>query len=102
MALCLGVPFLWYAAGPAGGLFPLVARLPGFSSIELPMHGWFLPALGLAVLGGAGFAAVEARLRRTWTALLLAILFVDVFTVNELLDPLAFARAGFDELYSTA
>jgi hypothetical protein len=99
MALLLGLPFVWYAAGPAAGLFRLVVRLPGFNNVELPMHGWFLPALGLALLGGAGFAAVELRLRRPWLALLLGILFVDVFTVNELLNPLAFARGSFDELY---
>ena len=98
-ALLLGLPFVWYAAGPAAGLFRLVVRLPGFNSVELPMHGWFLPALGLALLGGAGFAVVEARLRRPWLAALLGILFVDVFTVNELLNPLGFARGGFDELY---
>ena len=48
MALFLGVPFVWYAAGPAAGLFDLVVRLPGFSGVELPMHGWFLPARGPA------------------------------------------------------
>jgi hypothetical protein len=44
MGLLLGVPFVWYALGPDAGLFRLIARLPGFSSVELPMHGWFLPA----------------------------------------------------------
>jgi Bacterial membrane protein YfhO len=101
-ALFLGLPFLWYAAGPAAGLFRLISCLPGFNSIELPMHGWFLPALGLAVLGGAGFAVVEARLTRRWLVPLLAIMFVDVFTVNELLNPLAFARGSFDGLYGVA
>jgi Bacterial membrane protein YfhO len=99
MALFLGVPFVWYAAGPAAGLFDLVVRLPGFSGVELPMHGWFLPALGLALLGGGGFAVAESRLKKPWLAALLGVLFVDVFTVNELLNPLAFARGSFDELY---
>ena len=101
-AVLLGLPFVWYAAGPAAGLFRFVVRLPGFSSVELPMHGWFLPALGLALVGGAGFAIVEQRLPRAWVAVLVAILFLDVFTVNELLNPLAFARRGFDELYGAA
>ncbi|HET6318561.1 MAG TPA: hypothetical protein VFG86_19070, partial [Chloroflexota bacterium] len=42
LAALLALPFLWYALGPIGGLFRLVVRLPGFSSVELPMHGWFL------------------------------------------------------------
>jgi hypothetical protein len=66
------------------------------------MHGWFLPALGLALLGAAGFAVLEARLPGRWLAVLLAIMFVDVFTVNELLNPLAFARGSFDALYGGA
>jgi hypothetical protein len=99
-AMLLGLPFLWYALGPAGGLFRVVALLPGFRSVELPMHGWFLPALGLALLGGAGFAALEARLRRGWlTTVLLVVLFGDVFTFNELDNPLAYARQSFDALY---
>jgi hypothetical protein len=98
-AAFLGLPFLWYAAGPRAGLFRVLAQLPGFNSVELPMHGWFLPALGLALLGGAGLACVGARLAPAWLAALLAILFVDVFTVNELLNPLAFARGSFDDLY---
>ena len=100
-ALLLGAPFLWYAAGPAAGLFRLVVRLPGFNSVELPMHGWFLPALGLALLGGAGFGVVEARLTWPVPVALLGVLFLDVFTVNELLNPLAFARGSFDELYGS-
>jgi hypothetical protein len=99
-ALLLGMPFLWYALGPLGGLFRVVARLPGFSSVELPMHGWFLPALGLALLGGAGVSAVAARLPPAWVAVLLGVLFVDTLTVNQLLNPLAFARQSFDTLYA--
>src|SRR5919199_1836378 len=98
-AAFLGLPFLWYAAGPRAGLFRVLAQLPGFNSIELPMHGWFLPALGLALLGGAGLACVGARLPPAWGAAPLAVLFVALFTVNELLNPLAFARGSFDDLY---
>ncbi|MCA1647230.1 MAG: YfhO family protein [Chloroflexi bacterium] len=98
-AALLGLPFLWYAVGPLGGLFRLVVRLPGFNSVELPMHGWFLPALGLALLGGAGLSRVAARLPRAWVLVLLAAVYVDVLTVNQLLNPLAFARQSFDALY---
>ena len=99
-ALLLGLPFLWYALGPAGGLFRVVALLPGFRSVELPMHGWFLPALGLALLGGAGFGTLQARLSRKWLAtLLLIVMFGDVLTFNELQNPLAYARQSFEALY---
>jgi Bacterial membrane protein YfhO len=101
-AVLLGVPFVWYAVGPAGRLFNVLARLPGFHNVELPMHGWFLPALGLALLGGAGFGEVQARLR--WrsavAAAVLVVMFADAFFFNELHNPLAFARRSFDELYA--
>jgi hypothetical protein len=99
MALFLGLPFVWYAAGPAAGLFNVVAQLPGFRSVELPMHGWFLPALGLALLGGAGLATIQTRLRSAGVGLLLAVLFVDVFVFNSLQNRLTFARATAEELY---
>jgi hypothetical protein len=95
MALLLGVPFVWYAIGPPGGLFRIVARLPGFSSVELPMHGWFLPTLGLALLGGAGLLRVAPRLRMV----ILGVVFIDVLFFNQLQNPLAFSRQSFAELY---
>jgi hypothetical protein len=101
MALLLGLPFVWYALGPLGGLFRVIARLPGFSSVELPMHGWFLPALGLALLGGAGVAAIATRVPHGWVVVLLAAIFVDTLTFNQLLNPLAFSRQSFDTLYGT-
>jgi hypothetical protein len=94
-AAFLGLPFLWYALGPSGGLFQVVARLPGFRSVELPMHGWFLPALGLALLGGAGLSRLPARVR----PVLLGLVFLDALLVNQLSNPLAYARATFDALY---
>ncbi|MBV9546101.1 MAG: YfhO family protein [Chloroflexi bacterium] len=88
-ALFLSMPFLWYALGPGGGVFRIVARLPGFRSVELPMHGWFLPALGLALLGGAGVVELERRVRRRWVSVvLLCVTFVDVVAYNALLNPL--------------
>jgi hypothetical protein len=98
-AAALGLPFLWYAFGPSGGLYRLMARLPGFNSVELPMHGWFLVALGLALLGGAGMATLHKRIGERWSMALIAVLFVDLVVFNQLLNPLAYARASFDELY---
>jgi hypothetical protein len=101
-AVFLGLPFLWYASGPVGGLFLLVARLPGFSSVELPMHGWCLPSLGLALLGGAGLGVVETRFGRSASVAALSVLFVDLVAVNQLLNPLAYARASFDQQFGDA
>ena len=76
-----------------------MARVPGFASVELPMHGWFLPALGLALLGGAGAAVAAQRFGQRWGAALIAIVFVDVLIVNQLLNPLAYSRESFESLY---
>ncbi|MBV9133250.1 MAG: YfhO family protein [Chloroflexi bacterium] len=101
-AASLSLPFLWYALGPVGGLYRLLARLPGFSSVELPMHGWFLVALGLALLAGAGFGIVERRIGCRRSRALLLVVLLDVLTINQLLNPLAYARASFSELYGGA
>jgi Bacterial membrane protein YfhO len=101
-AAALGLPFLWYALGPRGGGYLIVARLPGFASVELPMHGWFLPALGLALLGGAGADVVARRFGQRWAILLITLIFVDVLIVNQVLNPLAYARESFETLYGSA
>ncbi len=101
-AAALSLPFAWYALGPRAGIFDLAARLPGFSSVELPMHGWFLPALGLALLGGAGADVVARRFGARPGAALVGVLLLDVLIVNQLLNPLAYARESFDDLYGRA
>jgi hypothetical protein len=98
-AAALGLPFLWYALGPRGGMFELAASLPGFSTVELPMHGWYLPALGLALLGGAGADVVARRFGARWSAALVGLALIDVLVVNQVLNPLAYARASFSALY---
>ncbi|MBV9598178.1 MAG: YfhO family protein [Chloroflexi bacterium] len=98
-AAALGLPFLWYALGPRGGLFEVMGRLPGFRSVELPMHGWFLPALGLALLGGAGLGVVARRCGERWSAALIVLVCFDTLVVNQLLNPLAYARETFFDLY---
>jgi hypothetical protein len=111
MAVFIGLPFIWYALGPAGGLFTLVSRLPGFKSVELPMHGWFLPALGLAILGGAGLAELSRRVefefksesesQKTWLpVLVLGVVFLDVLTFNALLNRLAYSRVTAADVYA--
>jgi hypothetical protein len=98
-AAALSLPFVWYALGPRGGVFDVVARLPGFRSVELPMHGWYLPALGLALLGGCGAGVVTRRFGAPWGVALLGVVLVDVLVVNQLLNPLAYARDSFENLY---
>ncbi len=98
-ALALGLPFVWYALGPGTGLFDLVAQWPGFRSVELPMHGWFLPALGLALLGGAGVAALRRSLPWPALTILFVLLFVDVLTFNSLMNRLTYARSTAEDLY---
>jgi hypothetical protein len=98
-AAALSLPFVWYALGPRGGVFDAVARLPAFRVVELPMHGWFLPTLGLALLAGSGAGVVTRRFGTRWGAALLGVVFVDVLVVNQLLNPLAYARGSFANLY---
>src|SRR5260370_15921951 len=57
-ALALIVPFGWYAFGPSAGLYGIIARLPGFGAVRAAVHVWFVVALGLALLSGAGLALI--------------------------------------------
>ena len=54
--VALAVPAAWYALGPGGGLYSVVSKLPGLGSVRAPVHMWFIVALGLALLAGAGSA----------------------------------------------
>jgi hypothetical protein len=91
---------IWYAAGRAGGLYYLVAHLPGFSSVRAPVNIWFVPGLGLALLAGAGFVIVTGKWKIRWLpAALVALTFCDLFYWNSARNPLAYARYSFDELY---
>jgi hypothetical protein len=77
----------------------VVSALPGFHSVELPMHGWFLPALGLAILGGAGLARLSSR--PLLPLVIVGVVFLDVLTFNSLQNRLAFSRLSADELFAT-
>jgi hypothetical protein len=99
-AACLIVPCIWYGAGYALGLYYLVALLPGFRSIRAPVHIWFVASLGLSLLAAAGFAWLTARWRYSWLPLvLLAITAVDLWYSNSDRNPLAYARASYEETY---
>jgi hypothetical protein len=102
-ALALVIPGAWYAFGPAGGLYSLIALVPGFRSVRAPIQMWFVAALGLALLAGAGAARLRARWPSPWIpAALLLFTACDLYYWNMSANPLAFARASFDELYGAA
>src|SRR5208283_5401999 len=100
--LLLAIPTIWYAMGQSAGLYLLVARLPGFSSVRAPVNIWFVPALGLSLLAAAGLAAVAAKWNIRWlpTAILLFVC-VDLFCFQSATNPLAYSRESYDQLYGT-
>ena len=99
-ALLLTAPSAWYMLGPAAGLYRLGAIVPGLHKVRAPVQGWFVIALGLAMLAAAGFEWLQARWRIPYLqAIVLAILFVDVWYWNSLNNPLAYARSSFEDLY---
>jgi hypothetical protein len=61
---------LWYSLGAAGGLAPLLQRLPLFASLRFPTKAFLLPHLVVAVLAGLG--ATRLREGRGWTRFALA------------------------------
>lgn len=98
-ALALIVPFGWYAFGPSAGLYGIVARLPGFGAVRGPVHVWFVVALGLALLAGAGLSLIS-RSRMQWFCLLVASLtFGDVLYWNCLENHLAYFHGSYQTRY---
>jgi hypothetical protein len=100
--LALATMGAWYATGPAGGLYRLVALLPGFHSVRAPVHMWFVAALGLALLAAAGVGVLRARFRSPWIVLaLLALTGLDLYYWNMQRNGLAYAREGFQDRYGS-
>jgi hypothetical protein len=98
--LLLIVPSAWYMVGPAGGFYRLVALAPGLNKFRAPIQGWFLVAFGLALLAAAGGNWLFARWRIPYLGIMVtAVVFADVWYWNSLNNPLAYARASFEELY---
>lgn len=98
--LLLVVPTIWYAMGHSAGLYLLVARLPGFSSVRAPAHVWFVPALGLALGAAAGLAEAAAKWPLKWLpATTLLVTCVDLFYFQSATNPLAYARTSYEDLY---
>jgi hypothetical protein len=103
LGLLLIVPPVWYMLGPAGGLYYLGTLAPSLHKSRGPVEGWFLVALGLALLAAAGGEWIFARWRFPYLPVLVAgLLFMDVWYWNSLRNPLAYAHASFDELYGSS
>jgi len=102
VGLLLIVPTVWYAMGKSAGLYWLVARLPGFSSVRAPVNIWFVPSLGLALLAASGLAAVAQKWPVRWLPLaVLLFSCADLFYHQSLSNPLAYSRQSYDELYGS-
>jgi hypothetical protein len=100
--LLLIVPTMWYAMGRSGGLYLLIARLPGFSSIRAPVNIWFVPSLGLALLAGAGLVALTRKWPIHWLPVAVLVFFcADLFYYQSATNPLAYSRQSYDELYGS-
>jgi hypothetical protein len=100
--LLLIVPTIWYALGQSAGLYLLMARLPGFSSIRAPVNIWFVPSLGLALLAAAGLVAIVQRWPIQWLpTAVLVFLCADLFYYQSATNPLAYSRLSFDEIYGS-
>jgi hypothetical protein len=99
-ALCLAVPSAWFMLGPGAGLYRVAMLLPGMNKVREPVQGWFIVALGMAMLAAAGFAWAERRWRVPYLgAILIAILFVDVWYWNSIENPLAYGHFTFASAY---
>ncbi len=99
-ALFLIVPAAWFMLGGAAGLYRVAMLLPGMNKVREPIQGWFVVALGLAMLAAAGLAWMEQRWRVPYLgAIIIAILFVDVWYWNSLENPLAYGHFAFDRAY---
>jgi len=99
-ALLLIVPAAWFMLGGAAGLYRVALLLPGMNKVREPIQGWFVVALGLAMLAAAGFAWVQGRWRVPYLgAIVIAILFIDVWCWNMLENPLAYGHFTFGSAY---
>ena len=99
-ALFLVVPPAWFMLGKAAGLYRVAMLLPGMNKVREPIQGWFVVALGLAMLAAAGCGWVLLRWRVPYlSAAIIAIIFVDVLCWNSFRNPLAYGHFSFDSAY---
>lgn len=60
LGLALAIAGLWLSLGDAGGVWPLLQRLPGWSAMRVPARLLSLYGLGLLLLAGLGLEAICA------------------------------------------
>ena len=100
LPLVLIVPALWYALGPAGGLYWVLTLLPGLRSVRAPVHVWFVVAMGLSLAAASGAAWMAEKFKASWLMLGILIFTVaDVWYWNMGDNQLAYANASFAEKY---
>jgi len=99
VGLVLVIPALWYALGPDGGLYRLLALLPGLGAVRAPVHLWFVVALGLALLAGGGLLAFRERIPAWVPWVVVLVLFGDLMWRNSIDNRLAYAPESFAALY---
>jgi Bacterial membrane protein YfhO len=98
--LALVLAGIWYALGPHGGFYSVVAQLPGFRSVRAPVHIWFVAALGFALLAAGGVSVLRGRWQTPWlAAVLLLFCSSDAWYWNMHRNALAYARQSFASLY---
>jgi hypothetical protein len=99
-AAALILPSIWYALGPPGGLYRLIAMFPGFRSVRAPVHIWFVVALGLALLAAGGVEAMRRRFPQPVVmGLMLLVVCLDLWYSNMDQNALAYGRFAFDARY---
>jgi hypothetical protein len=70
--------------------------------VRAPVNIWFVPALGLALLAGAGLVEVANRWPLSWLpAAVLTIVCVDLFYFQSATNPLAYSRESYESLYGS-
>jgi len=99
-ALALIVPGIWYAFGPPAGLYSAITLLPGFRNVRAPIQMWFVAAMGLALLAGAGVSALRRRTKSTrLVVVLFALTAIDLYYWNMANNGLTYARQSYQVLY---
>lgn len=100
LAGTMAVAAVWFMLGPSGGLYRLVALVPGFAKVRAPVHAWFVAAFALSWLAASGLSRLQERLGWRWLGLAVcAAMALDLSAVNSWSNPLAYARESFEELY---
>jgi Bacterial membrane protein YfhO len=94
------LPALWFAWGPAAGLYRVLLRVPGLNGRTSPMDSWFVVALGLSLLAASGSMFIAEQMKRPhlWI-FLVGLIAADLWYWNMYQDPLVYARSSFQTIY---